>query len=394
MSAGAKPIAAPSLPEGFCLLQVTPELDAGGVEEATLDVAAAVARAGRRSIVASHGGGMEARLAASGAELIRLPVQSKNPLVIALNGWRLERAIRERGVSLAHVRSRAPAFSALQAARAAGVPLVATYHGAYRADGPLKRWYNAIMTRGDLVIANSAFTRDHVLAEHGLDPAKVVVVPEGIDTDLFDPAAVSPQRVAAVRAAWGLRQAEPRTVVLLPGRLTRLKGQRLAAEALGRLKRRDEVILILAGAGGSAAHRQEVEAAAAVSGLGDQVRFVGPCDDMPAAYLAADFVVSPSLQPETFGRVVAEAGAMRRPVLAAAHGGPAEVVEPGVTGWLVRPGDVDAWCEALAAAMATPASARAAMGEAARERVKRLYSLPAMCEATFAVYRKLVEGRA
>lgn len=357
----------------------------------TLDVAAAVARAGGRSLVASSGGALEGELEASGSRLIRLPAQSKNPLILAANAARLAGVVRREHVSLIHVRSRAPAFSALSAARATQVPMVATYHGIYGARWRLKRWYNAIMTRGDLVIANSQFTQAHVIAEHGLDPAHVAIVPEGVDVDRFDPAAVSAARVAAVRTTWGLRDKDARTVILLAGRLTRLKGQRLLVEALGRMRERDEAVLVLAGGGGGAEYRTEIEAAAAVAGLGRQVIFAGPVADMPAAYLAADFVVAPSTQPESFGRTVVEAGAMRRPVVAAAHGGPAETVVHGETGWLVAPGDVEAWTAALRAAVAQPAPERLAMGEAARARVKRLYSLSRMCEATFAVYRRVLE---
>ncbi len=393
MAETPRPSAAATLPEGFTLLQITPELDGGGVEQATLDVAAAVASAGRRSLVVSQGGQLEGDLTASGARLVRMPVQSKNPVVLALNALRLGQVIRREGVSVVHVRSRAPAFSALSAARRAGAPLVATYHGAYSADGALKRWYNAVMTRGDMVIANSLFIRDHILAEHGMDPSHIALVPEGIDTVRFDPAAVSPQRVADVRRAWGLADCDDRTIILLAGRLTRLKGQLLLTEALGRLPERDGVVLVLAGGGGRPEYRDEIEAAAAVAGLSGQVRLVGPCDDMPAAYLACDLVAAPSTQPESFGRTVVEAGAMRRPVLAAAHGGPAETVVHGQTGWLVAPGDPDAWTAALAKALSSAPEERAAMGESARRRVKRLYSLPAMCEATFEVYRHMLEGR-
>lgn len=380
------------LPANFTLLQVTPALDGGGVEQVTLDVAAAVVRAGGRSLVASYGGALEGELTASGAGLVRLPVQSKNPVTVLINGLRLARIIRRERVSLVHVRSRAPAFSALAAARNTGAPLAATYHGIYSADGGLKRWYNAVMTRGERVIANSAFTRDHILAEHGLSPDRIAVIPEGIDTDRFDPDAVSPERIAAVRASWGLQANDTRAVILLPGRLTRLKGQVLLVEALGRLAMRDDVVLILAGGGGTPAYRDDIEATAAVAGLSGQVRLVGPCPDMPAAYLAADLVAAPSIQPESFGRAVVEAGAMLRPVLAAGHGGPAETIVDGDTGWLVTPGDPDAWTQALAQALAAWPQDRLAMGERARSRVKRLYSLPAMCDATFATYRQMLEN--
>ncbi|MGI8840205.1 MAG: glycosyltransferase, partial [Caulobacteraceae bacterium] len=274
-----------------------------------------------------------------------------------------------------------------------GVPMVATYHGAHAAASPVKRWYNAAMTRGAVTIANSNFTRDHVMAEHGLAAERVVVIPEGIDTVRFDPAAVSRGRVEAMRAAWGLAPGDPRAVILLAARLTDWKGQRLAVEALGRLAGRDGVVLILAGAGEGSAYAAAVEAAAAVAGLADGVRLVGACDDMPAAFLAADLAIAPSTKAESFGRAAMEAGAMGRPVLAARLGALAETVAHGQTGWLVAPGDPDAWTAALGAAMAESAETRAAMGAAARARAERLYSLTAMCEATFAVYRRVLDGR-
>jgi glycosyltransferase involved in cell wall biosynthesis len=382
------------LPEGFTLLQVTPALEAGGVEQATLDLAAAVVRAGRRSLVATRGGRMESALEASGTQLVRLPSHSRNPLVMAANAARLAGIIRREKVSLVHVRSRAPAFSALSAARATGVPMVATYHGIYKANSGLKRWYNAIMTRGDVVIANSRYTAAHIAAEHGLAPGKIALVPEGVDTALFDRARVSPQRLAAVSAAWGISQRERRSIALLPARMSPLKGHGLIIEALAGLAAREGMLLIMAGAGGRSEYLLGLDAAAAVAGLGEQVRRVGPCDDMPAAYAAADLALAPSVAPESFGRTVVEAGAMGVPVIASAFGGPAETISDGVTGWLAAPGDAAAWGRALEGFLATDEEARAAMGRAARERVQCLYSLTAMCESTFEVYRRVLRGPA
>ncbi|HLZ82523.1 MAG TPA: glycosyltransferase, partial [Caulobacteraceae bacterium] len=153
----------------------------------TVETALAVARAGGRSLVASFGGRLEGDLKGGGVELVRLPVHSRNPLTMADNARRLRRLIASAGVSLVHVRSRAPAFSAIWAGRRAGVPVVATYHGVYQARSPWKRWYNGVMTRGDLTIANSSFTRDHIVSQHAIAPERIAVVPEGIDTDRFDP---------------------------------------------------------------------------------------------------------------------------------------------------------------------------------------------------------------
>jgi glycosyltransferase involved in cell wall biosynthesis len=383
-----------TLPKGFTLLQVVPRLEGGGVEEVTLEIAGAVAQAGGRSLVASAGGILEAALALRGATMIRLPLADKSPLTIALNGGRLARVIGEEKVSLVHVRSRAPAFSAWWGARAARVPLVTTYHGLYRADSPLKRWYNSIMTRGDLVTASSRFVADHIAGEHRLDRAKIVLAPEGVDCSLFDPSAVSAERIAAMRAAWELHGPEAsRPVLLLAARMTRIKGHLIAMEALARIGRR-EVLLVFAGHRGRPRYERELKAAARSLGIAGQVRIVGPIGDMPAAYLAADLILAPSTAPETFGRTVAEAGAMERPVLAAAAGGPAEIVADRVTGWLVAPGDTAAWSAAIEAALASGEAERRTMGAAARQRVMAAYSLPAMCETTFAVYRRALEGRA
>ena len=241
------PIPVRRLPSGFTLLQVTPSLEGGGVERVTLDVARMVVEAGGRAIVASRGGRLEGELTAAGGTLARLPVQSRNPLVMAGNVVRLTRLMRAEGVSLVHVRSRAPAFSAIAAARALGVPVVATYHGIYSANGPAKRWYNAVMTRGDLTLANSRFTRDHVMAEHHLMPDRLAVVPEGIDTEVFDPARVTAKRTGALREAWGLAADEARPILLLAARLTGWKGQGVMIEALARMRPDRRPLLILAG---------------------------------------------------------------------------------------------------------------------------------------------------
>jgi len=358
----------------------------------TLEIAAAAVAAGARSLVASAGGAMEGRLAAAGAELIRLPMDAKDPLSIALNASRLRRVVRAENVKLVHVRSRAPAFSALWAAKAANVPLVTTYHGLYAGHSPMKRWYNSVMTKGTLVMAGSQFVAAHIAAEHHVAAYRIWAAPEGVDLSVFDPAAVDTARVESIRREWNLDPQDRRQVLLLAARMTRLKGHRLAIEALAALKRRD-VVLILAGRPGRPAYESELRDIARRAGLAEQVRFVGSVADMPAAYLAADLVMAPSLVPESFGRTVAEAGAMERPVLAANLGGPAEIVEHGLTGWLVAPADRSAWARALELALATHSGPLAAMGAAARERVARFYSLDRMCRATFRGYLEAIELR-
>ena len=223
-----------ALPPDFTLLQVIPELETGGAEQSTIDVAQAVVRAGGTALVATRGGRMAARLEADGGRLAQMPVQTKNPLMMLGNAARLVGLIRQENVTIVHARSRAPAFSALWAAHATGTPFVATYHGVYKAQSGLKRWYNAIMTRGDLVIANSDYTRDHVLAEHGVDPARLVTIPRGVDLGRFDPTFITPNRLDELRAAWGLTTTDARARILLAGRLTRIKGHLTIVEAARR----------------------------------------------------------------------------------------------------------------------------------------------------------------
>jgi len=384
------------LPPDFTLLQVTPELETGGAEQTTIDVAHAVVAQGGKALVATKGGRMAARLTADGGRLAQMPAQSKNPLVMLGNAARLIDLMRREKVSLVHARSRAPAFSALWAAHATKTPFIATYHGVYNARSNLKRWYNAVMTKGDLVIANSEYTRQHVIREHGVPPEKVVAIPRGVDLTRFEPGMVSCDRVKALAEAWGVAPDERRLKVLLAGRLTRWKGQSLLIETMALLKARgeDRVLLLLAGDDqGRKGYRAELTAAIAAAGLEDRVKLVGHCDDMPAAYLLADVAIAPSLEPEAFGRTAVEPQVMGRPVMAADHGATRETVVPGETGWLVKPGDAEAWVDTLLEACEIGAAQRQAMGQAARARARRLYSVDAMCDATLDVYARVLRAR-
>lgn len=386
-----------ALPSDFTLLQVIPELETGGAEQSTLDVARAVIAAGGRVLVATRGGRMVSRLEADGARLAQMPVHTKNPLVILGNAARLVDLIRKEKVSLVHARSRAPAFSALWAAKATGTPFVATYHGVYKARNGLKRWYNAVMTRGDLVIANSDYTRDHVLAEHRIDPGRIVTIPRGVDFGRFNPGLVTADRIEALRAAWGVAPDDPRTKILLAGRLTRIKGHLTIIEAARRLAaqgRGDFLILFAGDDQGRTGYSEELAQAIAAAGLQEAVRIVGHCDDMPAAYLLADLAILPTIVPESFGRAAVEPQAMGRPVIASSHGGVTETVLDGATGWLVPPGEADAWADALAVAIDAGPRKRAQMGEAGQKRARQLYSVDAMCAATLAAYERVLEARA
>jgi glycosyltransferase involved in cell wall biosynthesis len=387
-----------SLPPDFTLLQVVPELETGGAEQSTIDVAQAVVRAGGTALVATRGGRMAARLEADGGRLAQMPVQTKNPLKMLGNAARLVSLIRQENVSIVHARSRAPAFSALWAAHATGTPFVATYHGVYKAQSGLKRWYNAIMTRGDLVIANSDYTRDHVLSEHGIDPDKLVTIPRGVDLERFNSTFVAPARVEALREAWGIAGGDHRTRILLAGRLTRIKGHLTVVEAARRLAaeqgRRDFLILFAGDDQGRTGYAAELRAAIEKAGMADNIKIVGHCDDMPAAYLLADLAILPTIVPESFGRAAVEPQAMGRPVIASNHGGVTETILDGTTGWLAPVDDPAAWATALARAIDLGPTKRLEMGEIGARRARQLYSADAMCAQTLAAYERVLEARA
>ncbi|WP_043833597.1 glycosyltransferase family 4 protein [Muricoccus aerilatus] len=365
------------------VLQVLPALGAGGVERGTLEIARALVEAGGRALVASAGGPLVPALEAGGARHIRLPLDRKNPAALLAGAAALGRVVREEGVGIVHARSRFPAWSALMAARATGVHFVTTYHGTYNEDFPGKRLYNSVMARGERVIAISEHIAALVRARHGVGPDRLRVIPRGVDPARFDPAAVEPARVAALCRAWNLPAGRP--VVLLPGRLTRWKGQAVLLRALSLMPEPRPVVVLAGDAQGREAYRAELEALAA----GAEVRFPGPVEDMPAALLLADLVIHASTDAEAFGRTVIEAQAMGRPVIASDLGGPRETVEEGVTGWRVPPGDPPALAEAMAHALSLREEARAAMGRASRAAVLARYTTRAMQEATLAVYREL-----
>jgi glycosyltransferase involved in cell wall biosynthesis len=369
------------------LLQVLPALRSGGVERGTLEIAEAQIAAGFRAIVASAGGEMVPALEALGARHITLPLTAKSPWAIWRNAAALAGLARAEGVALIHARSRAPAWSALIAARRLGLPFVTTYHGAYNEGVPGKRFYNSVMARGDRVIAISHFIADLIRARHGVDEARLRVIPRGVDPRRFDPALVSPERLAALRAAWGLPEGRP--IIMLPARVTRWKGQMVLVEAMARLPG-DSFALLVGDAEERPAFQAELLARIESLGLKDRVRLVGHATDMPAALLLADVVVHASTDAEAFGRTVIEAQAMARPVIASDLGAPRETVAEGITGWRIPPGDAAALADAIGKALALPSAESAALGARARAAVLSGYTTEAMQAATIAVYRELI----
>jgi glycosyltransferase involved in cell wall biosynthesis len=396
----APPGPAPTPLQGRTILQIIPGLDAGGAERTTVDIAEGLAEAGARALVATTGGRLIGEVQAKGGIWVPFPAATKNPLAMLMNIPKLVRLIREEKVDLVHARSRAPAWVALAAARAAGKGLVTTYHGAYNGRSAPKILYNSVMARGDVVIANSLFTADLIQKVHRIEPSRLRVIPRGTDFGMFSPDRIGPDRVERMRRSW-LTAPDDR-IVLLAGRLTHWKGQKVLIEAAHLLQDKGytDVVFILAGdPQGRDGYVAELDRMIAEKNLGSIVRRVGHVTDMPAALAASALVVVPSTEPEAFGRVAVEAQAMGVPVVVSNLGAVPETVlaPPQVkpeqrTGWRVEPGDARGLAEAIAHALDLRPSAREALATRARRHVEAHFSLDRMVGDTLDCYIALLEG--
>lgn len=376
------------------VLQVVPRIEMGGVERGVLEITEAIVNAGGRSLIATAGGQLEFRLNRAGGEIVPMSADSKNPLKIWRNAALIARVVREEGVDVVHARSRAPAWSAYWAAGRTRTPFITTYHGTYNEGFPLKRLYNSVMARGRPVIAISDFIRNLVIERHKTPPEDIVTIPRGADVSVFSEDAVGNERTIKLAGDWGLIE-DSRPVVMLPARLTRWKGAETLIDAAAQLKELrggPDFLVLLVGEGGDAGFVSALEKRITATGTGDCVRLAGGCSDMAAAYKLASVVVSASIEPEAFGRVVVEAQAMSRPVIATAHGGARETVVHGESGWLYPPGDVDVLAGTIHQALNLDPSARAHMGMSGRARIHARFTVAAMQRATLEVYEQ-VAGR-
>lgn len=366
------------------VLQVLPHMGAGGVVRGAIDVATAQVEKGWTALVASEGGPGVRELERLGARHIKMPVASKNPIVMSSNVTRIRQLIVQERVDLVHARSRAPAWSSFFAARQSQRPFVTTFHGTYGHNSILKRHYNKVMTLGDGVIAISHFIADHIRNVYGVHDDRIRVVYRGIDTNLFAPTNVSPERIITLASNW--RLTNPIPVIMMPGRLARWKGQKLLIEALAILGRRDVRCLIVGDDQGRNRYREEIEAFIRRSGLEEIVMLCGHCRDMPAAYMLSDLVVSASTDPEAFGRVIVEAQAMGRPVLASDHGASRETIRHGKTGWVFKPGDPNSLAEALGRGLALTSGEREKLAQEAIAHVSDSFTLENMKRSTLKMY--------
>ena len=375
--------------EILTVMQLLPELNSGGVERGTLEMGRHLVQNGHRSIVVSGGGRMVKQLEEEGSLHVKKTIGSKSPVAL-LHVWPLRRIIKKERVNILHLRSRMPAWIGYVAWKTVSPSkrpvLVTTFHGFYSVNA-----YSAIMTKGDGVIAISKSIKDHI-AEKYQRAECVRLIFRGVDGEIFNPEKVSRERVDQLRQQWKVDGTKP--VLMLPGRLTRLKGQELFLQSLMKVQADNYQAVLVGDTKDNPGYTAELQQFIDNNGLHDHVQLVGHCNDMPAAFLLADIVLSTSsLEPEAFGRTTVEAMAMGRPVIATAHGGSLETVVPQVNGWLVKPADADDLAAAIDNALSLPTEKLHNFGMEGQKQVYKSFTAQAMCEQTVKFYNDLIKQK-
>lgn len=387
------------MPDRLTVLQVIPRMRAGGAELGCLQIAEALVKHGHRALVVSEGGRLADRLAEFGAEHIFLPVASKNPLRMVANAWALSGLIRREAVDIIHARSRAPAWSALWAARKTRTPFVTTYHSEYSERGKLKNFYNSVMARSDVVIAVSDYMAHLIRTRYAAPESRIAVIHRAFDDQIFDPEKLTPDRIAAASALLNTDGSRP--VLLLAGRITPRKAQHHLVEALGLLKGRGlpQCVAVLAGEIEKPEYKAALEAQARGAGVSDWLRFPGHVSDMPAACAIADIALNISEQ-EGLPRVAIEAQAMGAPMIVPDTGPGREVAltAPDVapedaSGLRVPFGDPNALADAIAEVLSWPEEKRKAHGARGARHVRSRFSLDQFTTKTLDVYRRVANAR-
>ncbi len=373
------------------IMQVIPALSAGGAEQGCIDIAAELVRSGAEAIVVSHGGNRLHELARAGAIHIDLPVHSKNPIVMWRNITRLRKIIKKYNVDIVHARSRAPAWSAMQACRGTDARYMTTCHAPYNFEGKAKKFYNSSISRGERIIAISHYVADYLRKHYNTDPRNIRVIHRGVALEKFHPTSVTPERMIKITKEW--RIPDGALVVMMPGRLTRWKGHHVLIDAMAKLGKPDVFCVLIGSDQGRTAYRQELEQTIQEKGLSGQVRIIDHCNDMPAAYMLSAVVVSASTDPEGFGRIPIEAQAMGRPIVATDHGGARETVLRGETGWLVAPNESKPLAEALKQALALTPNQRAVLATRAMDHIARHFTREKMADETLNVYAELLQEK-
>ena len=373
--------------KSYSVLQVLPHLNSGGLVSGAVEISEALQKTGMNSFVASAGGRREREITKAGGKVINFSLGSMNPIIMLLNVYKLSRIIKRYKINIIHARSRAPAWSAYFAAKKMGIPFVTTFHGTYSIQNKLKKKYNSIMVKSDRVIAISRFINNHILSNYNIDKDKIVTIHRGINIERFNYLKVADERLISLLNIFNIP--EDSFVVLLPGRITRWKGHILLIEAIFKLQRSDIICLFVGDSQGRNKYYAELEKILDKFKLKNNFRIIPNQSDMATIYKLADVVVSPSLDPEAFGRVVVEAQAMGRPTISANHGGGSEIIIDGLTGWLFKPGDADDLSDKINKALSLNKDNRDKLAINAIKRAKLNFNNEMMCVKTLQVYAEL-----
>ncbi|WP_075534402.1 glycosyltransferase family 4 protein [Candidatus Pelagibacter communis] len=377
------------------VLQVIPRLGYGGAETGCYDLAHYLHEQECKSYIVTSGGELIKYIDKKKVKLIKLPVQSKNPLLILINSIALTLLILFLNISIVHARSRAPAWSCYLATKITRRKFVTTFHGTYNFKNSIKKFYNSIMVKSDVLIAGSNFIFSHISENYQKflnSKKKFLVIFRGINTEYFDSDTIKKKDIDKLKATWKIE--DNKKIILLPGRLTAWKGQEMFIEAINLFKQSnpelDFVAVILGDDQGRTVFRKKLERLVEQYNLTQNIKFVDNCNVMPVAYYISDVIVSSSIEPEAFGRVSVEAQAMKKPIIASNIGGSKETVIDNKTGLLFESGNPKSLCDKLNEIIKLDTLTLDLMGREGRKNVINRFNIEKMCLNTYSEYKKLV----
>ena len=377
------------------VLQVIPKLGYGGAETGCYDIAHYLPENNCESFIITSGGELIKFIDKKKVKLIRLPVHSKNPIVMIFNSIILIGIILYFNISIVHARSRAPAWSCLLATKLTGRKFVTTFHGTYNFRGKIKKFYNSVMLRSNLIIAGSNFIFSHIKENYSnlLNVRKkFLVIFRGINVDYFDPSTKLDSDEKDLLKKWDIKK--DKKIILLPGRLTSWKGQELFIEAINlvntELGYEAFYGVILGNNQGRDLYKKKLIRLTEQYRLSKQIKFIDHCDDMALAYKVSDIVVSASLEPEAFGRVSVEAQSMEKLIIASNIGGSNETIINEKTGFLFVAGDAKSLCKRIIQGITMDETSLKMIGIEGRKNIMKKFNVEKMCFSTYSEYKRLI----
>ena len=377
------------------VLQVIPKLGYGGAETGCYDIAHYLSENNCKSFIVTSGGELTKFIDRKKVKLIKLPVHSKNPLLMFLNAFVLIGIILFYNISIVHARSRAPAWSCLLATKFTRRKFVTTFHGTYNFSGKIKKFYNSIMVRSDLIIAGSNFIFSHIkenYSEFLKTNNKFLVIFRGINVDYFDPSTKLDTDEKKLLKKWEINK--EKKIILVPGRLTSWKGQELFIEAINLVKIELGYeafhVVILGSDQGRNLYKKKLVRLTEQYRLTNQIKFINHCKDMALAYQISDIVISPSIEPEAFGRVAVEAQSMEKLIIASNIGGSNETIINEKTGFLFESGNANSLSEKIIRAITMDETSINLIGKEGRKNIIKKFNVEKMCFSTYSEYKRLL----